>query len=312
MLGDDYPFALCLTHDVDRPYKRVRAVYAAVMDRDPRHLRALWPGHEPYWQFDTVMAIEEELNVRSAFYFLNEQNLIERPPWQWVTKQGWQLHTDRYTLTEPDIIDVIHDLHDGGWEIGLHGSYESYHDPDRLAWEKTQLEDVLGGPIDGGRQHYLNLEIPETWEAQSNAGLQYDTTLGSSTTYGFNHGYKPFRPFNDEFIEFPLTLMELALPSVESNPSTAWAECEELLQEAKANNAVMTVLWHPRFFYDDEYPNYGMLYRRLIERAIDLGAWVGPPGELYERLPGPQSSGSQAVADGSERSVMSNQHSNHY
>jgi hypothetical protein len=265
-------------------YKRLSAVYGAFRDRDPRHLKALLPGRRPYWCFEDVMALEEDLGVRSAFYFLNEQRLRDRPIREWLSPQSWQLYGDRYSVSDPDIVDVIHRLDSGGWEVGLHGSYESYREPQRLRAEKGELEAVLGEEVLGGRQHYLNLEVPETWERQADVGLRYDASLGSAETYGFDHGYAPFRPFDDEFVVFPLTVMELSLPNVERRPNGAWRACEGLLEEARENGAVMTVLWHPRFFYEGDFPNYEALYRRLVERALELGAWVGPPGELYERL----------------------------
>jgi len=46
----------------------------------------------------------------------------------------------------------------------------------------------------------------------------------------------------------------------------------------------MTVIWHPRYFNDEEFPGYRRLYRRLVERAQELGAWIGPPKQLYETI----------------------------
>jgi peptidoglycan/xylan/chitin deacetylase (PgdA/CDA1 family) len=285
----DHPFALCLTHDVDRPYKTFQSVYYAVTERDPSHLRSLLPGVEPYWQFETVMRLEDELGVRSAFYFLDEQYLFrDRPVREWLSPEAWKLYAGRYSLQDPKIASVIAALDRGGWEVGLHGSYESYRDPGRLRAEKAKLERILGHEVVGGRQHYLNLDRPATWRYQADAGLRYDATLGSSRSYGFDHGYEPFRPFDDEFVVFPLTLMELTLPDVSGDTEGAIAECERLLAEAREHGGVMTVLWHPSYFSDD-YPGYTEVYRRLVERALEMGAWVGPPGEFYEHLVEPTS-----------------------
>jgi len=285
---DTHPFALCLTHDVDRVYKTYQAPYYAVTERDPGHLLDLLPGRDPYWQFDTIMDLEADLGVRSAFYFLNEQHLFrDRPVRSWVSPEGWRLYLGRYSLDDPAIVETIRDLDAGGWEVGIHGSYESYDRADRFQDELDVLERVLGHEVLGGRQHYLNLDRPRTWEIQAEAGLRYDATLGSTESYGFHHGYDPLRPFDDEFVVFPLTLMELTLSDVEDDPDTAWAECERLLEEARDNGAVMTVLWHPSYFSDRDFPNFGTLYRRLVERAQEMGAWVGPPGDLYDMLDHP-------------------------
>jgi hypothetical protein len=304
--SEEHPFALCLTHDVDRPYKTYQTLYYAVRKRRPSDLLDLSPSREPFWTFEEIMQLENDLGVRSAFYFLNEQNLFrDKSPREWLTVKNWILYFGRYSLDDPDIRELIRTLHDGGWEVGLHGSYESYDDRSRLAFEQSRLEEILGDRVLGGRQHHLNLDPPRTWRYQSEAGLRYDSTLGSSVRYGFEHGYSPIRPFDDDFVVFPLTLMERALPDVSTDPERAWRECEELLREARANGGVMTVLWHPCYFNERDFPNYRGIYRRLIERAQEMGAWVGPPGEYYSLLdhPNDRTRGHSAGQPGRRSSV---------
>ncbi|WP_336023549.1 polysaccharide deacetylase family protein [Halobellus salinisoli] len=286
-------FALCLTHDVDRPYKTYQSIYYAVSQGKLSQLKSLLPGRNPYWSFDRIKAIESDLGVRSSFNFLDEQSLFtDRPRRELLSPESWMRYAGRYELTDPKIIDLIHDLDAGGWEIGLHGSYDSYRDRERLRAEKRGLESVLGREVSGIRQHHLNLSVPDTWRHHSAIGLDYDTSLGSSVEYGFQHGYGIVRPFDDSFVVFPLTAMEIALP-IDRDPQAAWEVVESLLLEARENGAVMSVLWHPRFFCEDT-PAYGPLYERLIERALELDAWVGPPGELYERLDHPSSTAGHA------------------
>ncbi|GAB7095395.1 polysaccharide deacetylase family protein [Halolamina litorea] len=283
-IPDGHEFVLLLTHDVDRPYKTFQAPYYALRGQGNRlkHLASLLPGREPYWQFETVMALERSLGVRSAFYFLSEQRVWERPPREWLSPRTWQLFAGRYSLSDPAIQHVVETLDDGGWEVGLHGSYDSPDDRGRLRDELAAIEDVLGDDVTGGRQHYLNLEVPETWRHYRDLGLRYDTSLGSSEETGFDHGYGLKRPFDDEFVVFPLTIMENALPDPSERFDDAWGICADLLHEAAENDAVMTVLWHPRTFSATDFPGYGQLYRRLVQTALDLGAWVGSPAEFYE------------------------------
>jgi hypothetical protein len=302
---DDSPFALCLTHDVDRPYKTYQSAYYAITGRDISHLKSVLPGKNPYWQFERIMAIEDSLGVRSAFYFLDEQHLLrDRPIRDWFDPENWNRYMGRYSLDDPEIADVIQDLDAGGWEVGLHGSYESYDDRERLRGEKAHLESVLGQEIVGGRQHYLNLDVPDTWRHQRAIGLQYDTSLGSNSTYGFQYGDSVQRPFDDEFVVFPLTIMEVALPDPAEQFEYAWEECKAVLEEAEERGAVMTILWHPRYFSRRDFPGFAALYRRIIEEALDRGAWVGPPGELYEHLEHPDTSGSETESElGTARGV---------
>jgi len=284
----DHSFALCLTHDVDRPYRIAQAVFYAFRDRDPGQLRALLPGHHPNWTFDRMLAIEADLGVRSAFYFLDEQRLLRDRPWHdLLDPDAWRLYADRYAVDDPPIVELIHRLDDGGWEVGLHGSYESYDDRERLRREKRRLEAVLGRQVRGGRQHYLNRTLPETWEHHAALGLEYDATLGSSSEVGFQYGDTVARPFEDSFVTFPLTMMDVAVPDPGADPDAARAVCDRVLREAADRGAVVTVLWHPRTFNGDDWPGHADIYRHLIERAQELGAWVGSPGALYDRLDHP-------------------------
>ena len=284
---EGHEFSLLLTHDIDRPYKTYQSAYYALTEPERRryHLSTLAPGTNPYWQFEAVMGLEADLGVRSAWYVLDEQRLFrDRPAAEWLTMEGWQLFAGRYDPTDPEVREVLTALDDGGWEVGLHGSYESFDDRDRLRAEKRVVEGVLGRPVAGGRQHYLNLRTPDTWRHQRALGLRYDASLGDSDEHGFGHGYGLRRPFGDEFVVFPLTIMEQSLPDPDDDFAAARAVCEDLLREARANDAVMTVLWHPRHFATGEFPGHRRLYRTLVERALELGAWVGAPGEFYDLL----------------------------
>ena len=67
------------------------------------------------------MKIEEKLNVRSTFFFLNESKKfnILRP-------KTYELTLGNYNIHDKKIINAIKLLDAGGWEIGVHGSYDSY------------------------------------------------------------------------------------------------------------------------------------------------------------------------------------------
>ncbi|MFP8956778.1 polysaccharide deacetylase family protein [Natrialbaceae archaeon A-CW3] len=281
---DDYEFALCLTHDVDRTTKSFQAPYYAVKDRDPSHLLSLVNDERPYWQFEEIMALEDDLGIRSSFYFLNEPCLFrDRPIREWMNPNRWILHLGRYDITAPEVQQVIRTLDAEGWEVGLHGSYHSYRDVDRLAEEKETLERILGHSVLGGRQHYLNLQRPKTWEYHSEIGLKYDSSLGSATEWGFRHTKDIYQPFDDDFVVFPLTVMEVALMASHGGDVSACKDaCDELLREASEDQRIMTVLWHSRYFNEDEFPGFRELYVYLIEKAQNMGGWVGPCGTFYE------------------------------
>ncbi len=273
-----YSYFLCLSHDVDRVYKTYQVLYysAKAITRGDLggfayHLSSTLKDN-PYWNFEKIMDIEEDLGVKSTFFFLNESI-----PFNPVQFSNWKLSLGRYSWDDPRVSKMIRDLDSGGWEIGLHGSYNSYRDASLLSTEKSKLEEIIGHEVKGVRQHYLNL-TDETWIIQRNLGLLYDSTLGSTVDIGFPEGrYHPFKPFKDEFVVVPLVIMDSCLMS-KKNPRE---EYRRILDVAEERSAFVTINWHQRVFNEKEFPGYSEVYKEIIQESLQRGAWVSP---IYEAL----------------------------
>jgi hypothetical protein len=75
---DERPFALALSHDVDRVAKRWQFPYyigQAIARRRPDQLQrqiqslgALARGDDPYWNFQRIMALEDEFGAPPSFF----------------------------------------------------------------------------------------------------------------------------------------------------------------------------------------------------------------------------------------------------
>lgn len=185
-LKPDWPgtaeFAICLTHDVDRVRKtKFHSLYYFFKQRRWHHISTLLDREGSYWDFERIMQMESKYEVRSTFFFLNERDLFrDRPLASLMMPKEWLLYYSNYRTDDPAIRDTIRRLDRDGWEIGLHGSYESYASRDMLNEEKRMLETTLGTKIIGTRQHYLRLIAPLTWEIQRAVGFRYDSSLGSA------------------------------------------------------------------------------------------------------------------------------------
>ena len=152
-------------------------------------------------------------------------------------------------------------LDSNGWEIGLHGSFLSFKSMELLIKEKAVLESITGHKISGIRQHYLNLDN-KTWLYQKQAGFIYDTSFGYNNKIGFKGDkYKPFKPYNDYFIVFPMVMMD--------NPFVAnknkWSDLEFIIDTAIREDSVLVINWHTNHFNENEFPNYMSDYIKLIE-----------------------------------------------
>lgn len=281
-----YAFAVCLSHDVDRVYKSYQYAYESLVNQD-FSITGVLSSNNPWWQFPRILEIEERLGVRSSFHFLVEQSIWDRPLRELFSINSWNLFGGRYRVDDLKIASTIRLLDRLGWEIGLHGSYESATDRPRLEAEKSTIESVVNGRVDGNRQHYLNLERPRTWEHLREIGIKYDLSLASRDTIRNQEGYELIRPFDDEFVVFPWSVMDMTAMSTGDTIDEVWERCLSLLAEAKRQRTVLVLDWHQRVFHRDDFPGWADIYGRLIEQALAMGAWVGPPGEFYAAIDHP-------------------------
>ena len=285
-----HPFVLALSHDVDRVAKRWQFLYyvgqalaCRRLDQLKQQIQSLGElarGDDPYWNFQRIMALEDELGVRSTFFFLDEQGKASL-----TNPQSMVLFWGRYRLDDPRIQKAIQGLDTGGWEIGLHGSFHSYLDQAVLGREKQRLEAILGYAVAGIRQHYLKLEIPETWRIHARLGFTYDSTLGYSDRVGFRwEAWFPFYPIDPltgekiPVLQIPLAIMDRPLMRC-WNP---WSEALHLIDSVEAIGGVLTLSWHQRVFNPWESEDYQGMYIRIVQECQRRGAWVVPLGRLVE------------------------------
>jgi hypothetical protein len=279
---------VALSHDVDRVAKRSQFAYYIPLSVVKRQgtalrqhlasLRAVASGRDPFWSFPLLMELEESLGVRSTLFVLNETG---KP--RLLNPRSWMLYTGRYEVRAPALEGILRQLHAGGWEVALHGSYNSYDNEELLRWEKQELEAAAGVPVVGSRQHYLNLLIPETWEAQARIGLQYDSTLGYTRRIGLRWGTsKPFYPRNPltgttiPILQIPLAIMDGPLMAM-ARPEPAVAA---LIEQVEQEHGVLTLDFHSQYFNTYEHRTWMEAYRELILRCQARGAWFAPMRDI--------------------------------
>ena len=270
-------FVLCLTHDVDRTAKTFQ--YATHLGRkNGLHgagRRRRRPRTRPYWGFDAIRDLESGAKVRSTFFLLHEGPEAKRGLRNRIL--AWGLAD----FMDPEVASVVRSLSHDRWEIGLHASLSSMESHLRLALEKRELESVLGGTIDGVRQHHLRLRLPSRWEEFADAGFRYDASFGFRNAWGFRAGTAfPYRLAGAHGL---LPIEEISLQIMDSTLARyddPWGECVRALNAVQSVGGVLTILFHQRYFDEWNFPGYAELYESLIAEAKRRGAWVATAGEV--------------------------------
>ncbi len=148
---------------------------------------------DPYDTYDIVEKIRQNYNLQIIFFILASQHRTN------YDKNG--------NLNHNRSINTIRRLEKQAI-IGLHPSYYSIDDNDKLITEKNILEKISDTSIKSARCHYLRLRLPDTYRQMVNAGIAHDYTMGFASNYGFRAGTsRPFKFFDltDDNV-LPLTI----------------------------------------------------------------------------------------------------------
>jgi peptidoglycan/xylan/chitin deacetylase (PgdA/CDA1 family) len=227
---------------------------------------------------ERMHSLEERLGVKSSIFFLTRKRQFGF--WEIGSKM---LEAGACRISIPDVRNAIKYFSEKGWDVGIHQSIEAYEDAELLRDEKHDIEQITGKDVLGVRQHYLKMRFPDFWFAHERAGLKYDSTVGFRDGIGFRAGtsfpYQAFDPVhgaNIAIVEIPLIIMEREI-FLKDDP---WMECKALIDTVEMYGGVLTILWHQRFFNEQEFPGYADLYRKIIEYCREQGAWLAPLNEI--------------------------------
>lgn len=212
---------------------------------------------------DWIMDVNELENNKVSFYF--------------ITQNTDPIYDGRYSMDEPVIRRLLKKINERGHEIGLHPSYNSYNDSERILLESNILREVLKQEnIDylqlGGRQHFLRWDTRFTAINWEKAGLQYDSTLCFAEHLGFRCGtsreYTMYDVINRRSLNLkqrPLILMECSVISERYQnlgyTDMALGTMLQLKDRALSIGGEFTMLWHNDHFNN---PKDKEFYKSLI------------------------------------------------
>jgi len=278
-------FAVLLSHDVDLWRKRTARQLAKEMLRSARTpwrlakvARAFCCGPDPWAHLAGIADLEARRGMHSTFFVLPGR------PNRVVDGVGV---VNGYNAPAQAVGDTLKGLVARGWDVGLHGSFDSFASAADLAAERGDVAALAGTDVVACRQHFLRFHRPNTWRSQLEAGLTCDATLGYHDTDGYRAGFSfPFHPFDGEelpLLELPLVVMDGALHERQGmDADAAWERVRSYLERTEADGALCSLLWHNHYFCGLDAPGYGAVYERALDWIQEHGGWGASAREICE------------------------------
>lgn len=265
-------FKIIPTHDVDdfarydNPKKIVKALAGDLLKRNSfklflntiKDVYGICKGKlkDPYDNFDFLMNISDEFNVKSEFYFIPGEN-------------G---ETDvKYNFLSDNVISKIRKILESGHIVGYHAGMDTYSDESQFKLECNRLRKIVPHPV-SGRQHYLKFSAPFTWRFWNANGFKYDSTICYANDIGFRAGVAREYPVFDflkreqlDLIERPTIVMESALLQKHNNVIEFENTLLTMRDLVKKYHGQFVFLWHPDNFNVQEWNQFTGVYRKIFD-----------------------------------------------
>lgn len=190
---------------------------------------------DPFDTFKEILKIKEDFKIKTIFFFLVSDYT--------TYDTNVSSFKQKFRLLIKEMVDYA--------LVGLHASYFSIQN-NSLEKEKKRLENITNMPASKSRQHYLRLNIPETYQKLIDLEIEEDYSMGYANTTGFRAGTcTPFYFYDLDYeIQTPLKVFPFALMDTTLNdylgltPKQSLGKIKQLKQEVAAVNGTFITLFH--------------------------------------------------------------------
>jgi hypothetical protein len=175
--------------------------------------------------------------------------------------------------------------HADAYSIGLHPSWQSGDDEHIFRVEKERLEHIIGRRVNFSRQHYLRMQLPDTYHRLIAEGITDDYSMGYGAINGFRASIsRPF-PWYDLLAEcetslrvHPFCFMDAtAFHEQGLSPVDALRQLECYLKVVRDVGGCMSTIFHNSMLGTDPmYVGWHELYLRFLQQVA-----AGPTSSFH-------------------------------
>jgi len=264
-------FQVACTIDIDQAFRTkgksnarfIKSILGSLLNADFKDLKNKIAVRrlqidDPFDQYERLEKMHRKINWKAIYFILfAEKN----------TAQDINL-----AITQADFLQRIKRLSHTA-DIGIHPSYQSNKNPEIMQSERFNLSQVIQKNINSSRQHYLKMQIPNTYYDLIKIGILHDYTMGYASQIGFRASTcRPFPFFDLQANEItfltlhPFCLMDTTFHAyLKYTPEQTLAAAKKLLASVQAVNGVFCTLWHNESMSGyQEWKGWENIYEELL------------------------------------------------
>lgn len=215
---------------------------------------------DPYDTFDYLVEVNKNKGSNNkAFILTSERGKFDK-----------SLHP-----SHKEFISKVKSLSEN-FNIGIHPSYQSELDLEKLEKEKSDLGKIVNADIVDSRQHYLKMNLPDTYRNLIKAGITNDFTMGYPDKVGFRAGtsqsfawYDLESDHSTELTIHPFAIMDVTLKQyLKLNKEAAISLSKRIIDSIRKVDGQFILIWHNSSFYHSEgWKDWKEIYEEILSYA---------------------------------------------
>ena len=217
---------------------------------------------DPYDTYEQIFEIHKKYNLKTIIFFLlaNYGRLDRNVSSKSIKYQSMIQYLKRF------------------FDIGIHASYSSNWNFKNLNLEIKRLSNIIKEKITKNRQHYLVLNLPNSYQNLIANNISEDYSMGFPAEPGFRAGTShSFSFFNlhdntaTNLLIHPFCVMDVTLMNyLKLKPEKAFSVIKLLIDEVKNVNGCFISIWHNESFQDSiQFNKWHNVYEDMIRYALD-------------------------------------------
>lgn len=216
---------------------------------------------DPYDNYQYLFDIQDKYNLKSMYFFLladyglNDKNV---PVWSKKFQSLIKAISDRA-------------------KIGIHPSFGSNKKPEKLTKEIERLGLISNFEVIRSRQHFLILNMPETYRRLIQHEIKEDYSMGFASEVGFRASICTPYPFYDidreektKLMLYPFAVMEATLKFyMNTTQEQAFEIIDAMIKDVRSVDGLFISLWHNETVSDEGlWKNWRVVYEHLVKNAV--------------------------------------------
>lgn len=162
-------------------------------------------------------------------------------------------------------------------DVGIHPSFASYLDSEKLRVELERLSSVLNRDVTKSRQHFLRMNLPRSYQKLIELDVKDDYTMGFASQAGFRAGIADAFPFFDlendvvtPLVVHPFALMDGTMRDyLNLNLDDSFELACRLVDEVKAVNGTFIYLTHNETLGGEKrWVGWPEMHEKLIQYCL--------------------------------------------